>query len=169
MKTPGLIIALALIGAPLQALARCRDMATNCTLDKLITLHVVRTERVLPAAPVVYDAKTADCMRAIDQSKESERRLCTEPAPKLTVDADGFPIQDVEIVCRRVNAPSSINNRIGPPSQAAMNVCIDFVQPYYNSAKRYWNSASHEDRQACLSKAGDGDSYGFYTHLDQCF
>jgi hypothetical protein len=107
-------------------------------------------------------------MRAIDQSKESERRLCTEPAPTLTVDADDFPIQDVETVCRRVNAPSAINNRVGPPSQAAMNVCIDFVQPYYNSAKRYWNGASCEDRKACLSKAGDGGSYGFYASLDQC-
>jgi hypothetical protein len=53
-----------------------------------------------------------------------------------------------------------------------INDCIDFVQPYYDSAKQSWIAVSLADRDGCLTKANAkasfGSYYGFYTFLSQC-
>jgi len=101
-----------------------------------------------------------------------------KPAPAdfpVKEGADGFPAQDVETVCRQTLSYNYLGNGrySGEASQPMINDCIDFVQPYYDSAKQSWNVASSTDREECLTKANAkaslGSYYGFYVFLSQCF
>lgn len=81
--------------------------------------------------------------------------FASAPLSALANDANSFPFQDVEAICRRMTSHNYIGDGkySGEGSQAAINSCIDFVQPYYNSWKQSWNVASPSDRAECLSEA----------------
>jgi hypothetical protein len=89
--------------------------------------------------------------------------------------SDNFPVKDIDAVCRKALSQTYLGDGqySGEASQAAVNECIDFIQPYYDSGKVSWNDASLSDRKECLSEANSksrgGTDYGFYAFLSQCF